>query len=45
VTDQLAPNQIRVRYYVDYLLDKFFDDKANVLTEIIEILRKIAEKR
>jgi len=38
---ELQPNQIRLRYYTDYLLDKQVPDYKTGITEIIKILRKI----
>ena len=40
---ELASNQIRVRHYADYLLDKEFADANDAASEIIEALRRIAQ--
>ena len=39
----LMPNQVRMRYYADYVFDKQFDDPSDAVNEIIESLRKIAQ--
>jgi len=38
---ELLPNQIRLRYYEDYLIDKQFIDYNTGVSEILEILRSI----
>ncbi|MDR0905446.1 MAG: helix-turn-helix domain-containing protein [Oscillospiraceae bacterium] len=40
---ELAPYQVRVRRYADYLLDKTFDNQLNAANEIIEVLRSIVQ--
>jgi transcriptional regulator with XRE-family HTH domain len=37
----LSPNQVRVRHYADYLLDKEFEDFNDAGNEIMEVLRNI----
>ena len=39
----LSPNQVRVRYYADYLLDKEYTDLSIAIKEAIETLNKIEE--
>jgi transcriptional regulator with XRE-family HTH domain len=39
----LSPNQVRVRNYTDYLLDKEFVDHNDAGHEIMAVLRKIAQ--
>jgi len=38
----LAPKQVRLRHYAEYLLDKEYGDPAAAVTEIIDSLRQIA---
>jgi len=40
---ELMPNQIRLRYYSDFLIDKQFSDFNNAIIEIIEVLIDIAK--
>jgi len=40
----LLPNQVRVRHYADYLLDKLFADHIDAIDEIVEVLRKITQR-
>jgi len=40
----LAPKQIRLRHYAEYLLDKLYDDPSVAASEIIDLLRTIAHK-
>ena len=40
----LAPKQIRLRHYAEYLLDKQYDDPSVAAPEIIDTLRKLAHK-
>lgn len=40
---ELAPRQVRVRHYSDYLLDKEYADFHDAAIEIIEMLRRIAQ--
>jgi len=40
---ELPSNQVRLRYYSEYLLDKQFTDQNTGITEIIKVLRKIAK--
>ena len=39
---ELAPGQVRVRHYADYLLDKAFANPADAAVAIIASLREIA---
>lgn len=39
----LSPNQVRVRHYADYLLDKEFVDYNDAGSEIMEVLRNIGQ--
>ncbi len=39
----LAPNQIRVRYYADTLIDKEFDDCKEATNEIMSVIQNIAQ--
>ena len=41
--NKLLSNQVRVRSYADYLIDKEFNSPADAVNEIIESLRKIAQ--
>ena len=41
--EELAPTQVRVRHYADYLIDKAFDNPSDAAVEIINTLRKIAQ--
>ena len=41
--EDLAKNQVRVRYYSDYLLDKEFDDLSLAIDEIIDTLHKVTK--
>ena len=40
---ELAPGQVRVRHYADYLMDKEYNNPADAAVDIIEALRKIAQ--
>ena len=40
---ELAPKQIRLRYYADYHIDKEYDDPATAVSEIITSLRSLAK--
>ena len=40
---ELAPRHVRVRHYSDYLLDKEYDNPAEAASDIITILRTIAQ--
>jgi len=39
---ELQPNQVRLRYYTDFLLDKQVSDYKTGVTEILKVLRKIS---
>jgi len=39
---ELAPRQVRVRRYADYLLDEEFVDPADAVVEVIIVLRRMA---
>jgi tetratricopeptide (TPR) repeat protein len=41
--NKLLSNQVRVRNYADYLIDREFNNPADAVDEIIESLRKIAQ--
>ncbi len=41
----LSPNQVRVRHYADYLLDKEFIDHNDAVLEVMKVLQKIAEMK
>ena len=41
----LSPNQIRVRYYADILVDKEFADCGEAVDEIMAAIRKTTQKR
>ncbi|MDR1668472.1 MAG: helix-turn-helix domain-containing protein [Oscillospiraceae bacterium] len=38
---ELAPAQVRVRQYADYLLDKEYENPADAVNDIIEVIQKI----
>jgi len=40
----LSPNQVRVRFYADILLDKEFTGAGEAVNEILRILCKVAKK-
>lgn len=39
----LLPNQVRVRYYADYLLNKHYNDPNEAISEIMEALRRMVQ--
>jgi tetratricopeptide (TPR) repeat protein len=39
---ELLPNQVRLRFYSDYLIDEQFTNYNDAVTEIIKVLKKIA---
>jgi len=41
--EELSKNQVRVRYYTDYLLDKEFTDPGEAITEVIIALKATVE--
>jgi len=41
---ELLPNQLRLRYYADYLIDKQFTDYNTGINEILEALCNIAKR-
>ena len=41
--EELAPKQIRLRYYADYHIDKEYDDPVTAVSDIIKSLRGLAK--
>jgi len=39
--EELAPTQVRVRYYTDYLFDKEFKSTDNAIEEVLGVLKRV----